>query len=249
MSGHITRMSRGSSVGSSSRRPSSTSRSTSTWRAAPWQLCTCTDRSAGVERRPAGRTALARRSDCSQPSIVSGAVGLTVVVVGRVDGGEAALAARGRRGPGWPAAGGRPAVAEVVGAARPEPRSPAQRPPQVVARVREPQVQVVVGRERGQQRRSRCWASGCGRRARAASGRSLGPASQAGDGLGVPHVRRGLRRPASTRARHSGGCQRRSAASSPPAPSVTRPSSQSTSSCGRWTAYDAKSPASRRATE
>ena len=41
MSGHITRMSRGSSVGSSSSSPTSTSRSTSTWRAAPWQACTC----------------------------------------------------------------------------------------------------------------------------------------------------------------------------------------------------------------
>ena len=37
MSGHMTRMSRGSRVGSSASRPSSTSRSTSTCRAAPWQ--------------------------------------------------------------------------------------------------------------------------------------------------------------------------------------------------------------------
>ena len=47
MSGHITRMSRGSSVGSSASRPSSTSRSTSTCRAGPWQACTWTLRSCG----------------------------------------------------------------------------------------------------------------------------------------------------------------------------------------------------------
>ena len=48
MSGHITRMSRGSRVGSSSSRPTSTSRSTSTWRAGPWQACTWRLRSSGV---------------------------------------------------------------------------------------------------------------------------------------------------------------------------------------------------------
>ena len=50
MSGHMTRMSRGSSVGSSASRPSSTSRSTSIWRAGPWQLCTCTERSSASQR-------------------------------------------------------------------------------------------------------------------------------------------------------------------------------------------------------
>ena len=54
MSGHITRMSRGSSVSSSASRPSSTSRSTSTWRAGPWQLCTCTERSSARSERPCG---------------------------------------------------------------------------------------------------------------------------------------------------------------------------------------------------
>ena len=64
MSGHITRMSRGSSVGSSASRPSSTSRSTSIWRAGPWQLCTCTDRSSAASVRP------------SRPDGVGGQVGL-----------------------------------------------------------------------------------------------------------------------------------------------------------------------------
>ena len=56
MSGHITRMSRGSRVGSSASSPSSTSRSTSTWRAGPWHACTCTLRSSASSTRPAGST-------------------------------------------------------------------------------------------------------------------------------------------------------------------------------------------------
>ncbi len=70
MSGHITRMSRGSSVGSSCSSPTSTSRSTSTWRAAPWHACTWTDRSSAswtrAARVSASGWALARRSDWSQ---------------------------------------------------------------------------------------------------------------------------------------------------------------------------------------
>ena len=76
MSGHITRMSRGSSVGSSSSRPTSTSRSTSTWRACPWQACTCSDRSCSSSTRAwsvaAPGSALARRSACNHPSRTSG---------------------------------------------------------------------------------------------------------------------------------------------------------------------------------
>ena len=81
MSGHITRMSRGSRVGSSSSRPTSTSRSTSTWRAAPWHACTCTDRSPSWSPSPpawphparcwpAGRAA-ASRAAC-RPAPVGG---------------------------------------------------------------------------------------------------------------------------------------------------------------------------------
>ena len=68
MSGHITRMSRGSRVGSSASRPSSTSRSTSTCRAAPWHACTCTLRSSAASARRPGRRALVARSCWSQPS-------------------------------------------------------------------------------------------------------------------------------------------------------------------------------------
>ena len=91
MSGHITRMSRGSSVWSSASRPSRTSRSTSIWRAGPWQLCTWTERSSLRSVRPSGRTALAVMSDCSQPSSVSGCVTATEVFVGVRVGGQAAL--------------------------------------------------------------------------------------------------------------------------------------------------------------
>ena len=62
-------MSRGSRVGSSASRPSSTSRSTSTCRAGPWQACTCTLWSPAARVRLAGSTmALAARSSCSQES-------------------------------------------------------------------------------------------------------------------------------------------------------------------------------------
>ena len=84
MSGHITSTSRGSRVGSSASSPSSTSRSTSTWRATPWQACTCTERSPGSRVRPAGRASSAARSAWSQPSRVSvvGADGSSVSLAG-----------------------------------------------------------------------------------------------------------------------------------------------------------------------
>ena len=91
MSGHITRMSRGSSVGSSASRPSSTSRSTSTCRAWPWHACTWTDRSLLACERPCGRTALAATSDCSQPSRVSGCSPAAEVFVGAQVGRQADL--------------------------------------------------------------------------------------------------------------------------------------------------------------
>ena len=249
MSGHITTMSRGSRVGSSSSSPSSTSRSTSTWRAAPWQLCTCTERSAGVSCRPSGRTALARRSAWSQPSMVAGASGSpwwrSVA--------SAATAARLR----WSSRTSRPRVASsgwptsrwLRSSARgTAPVDAAQGLPQVVARVREPEVEVVVGGERGQQRDLGARHPGVAeerepRRQVARPSPGAGRRSRRGARAAAVH------RPSPTRARHSGGCQLRSAASSPPAPSLARPSSQSTSSCGRWTAYDENRPASRRATE
>ena len=76
MSGHITRMSRGSRVGSSWSRPTSTSRRTSTWRAVPWQACTWRLRSSTRcvrdERSSTVGAWLERRSCWSQPSRVVG---------------------------------------------------------------------------------------------------------------------------------------------------------------------------------
>ena len=107
MSGHMTRMSRGSSVGSSASRPSKTSRRTSIWRAGPWQLCTWTERSLGcaafglraAPRWRRCRTA-ASRAACRVWSRRRGT---------RRSAGPAAGRAgvREGRGRGWPAAGGR----------------------------------------------------------------------------------------------------------------------------------------------
>ena len=71
-SGHMTRTSRGSSVGSAASRPRTTSRSTSTWRVRPWQECTCTLRSAGSSGGGLVCTASPARSACSRPSSVGG---------------------------------------------------------------------------------------------------------------------------------------------------------------------------------
>ena len=153
MSGHMTRMSRGSSVSSSASRPSSTSRRTSIWRAGPWQLCTCTERSS------------ARQRPTVAPYLVGGDVGLQpaqqgVGAVGSAGpgryssvcgvGGQAALqfakvAAEGgqQRMPDL-------AVAGVV-AAGDLAMDVGEGLPQAVAGVRQPQVQVVMGRERVEQ--------------------------------------------------------------------------------------------------
>ena len=154
MSGHMTRMSRGSSVVSSVSRPSSTSRSTSIWRAGPWQLCTCTERSVGVSVRPCGRTALAAMSDCSQPSRVSGWSRSPAGPAGiRRSAGRRAgcVAVREGRGRGWPAAGGRPRGGWCRRGGGSGPATSASCLPQVVAGVRQPQVKVVVGGQRVEQ--------------------------------------------------------------------------------------------------
>ena len=86
MSGHMTRMSRGSRVGSSSSSPTSTSRSTSTWRAAPWQACTCRLRSSAAGTR-------ADRSSASGRGWRGGRAGASRA-------GSGPVLRRGRRGAG-----------------------------------------------------------------------------------------------------------------------------------------------------
>ena len=73
MSGHMTRTSRGSSVGSSARRPRTQSRSTSTWRARPWQAWTCTLRSPAARGSGASGGASSRTWRWRRPrSVVAG---------------------------------------------------------------------------------------------------------------------------------------------------------------------------------
>ena len=221
MSGHITRMSRGSSVGSSASRPSSTSRSTSTWRAGPWQACTCTERS-DCRQRPALWPNGIRGDVGLQPAeqrVRAGGRRAEVLVGGDV-GGQAALQLAQ-----VPAEGGQQRMADraVTGvvAARNRAAHAGERSPQVVAGVRQPQVKIVVGGQRPDQL-------------------DLG-----GRQPGVPEQRQPLRQVSrlnheggqrfsacrtwggsagtgSARARHSGGCQSRSLGR-PPLP----PSSQS----------------------
>ncbi len=71
MSGHITSTSRGSRVGSSASSPSSTSRSTSTCRARPWQACTCRLRSPAAS---GGRVVGAVAERCTGRRVVAAQV-------------------------------------------------------------------------------------------------------------------------------------------------------------------------------
>ncbi len=225
MSGHITRMSRGSRVGSSASRPSSTSRSTSIWRAAPWQLCTCTLRSSRRWARPSGRTVLAAMSDCSQPSRVSGRGG-----AGRYSSVAAAagrLRCSSRRSRPRVASAGCPTWRWLVSARRGiGPCSPASRAHRSSLGC-------------GSHRCRSWWVASASSSSMSVPGNRVCPNSdsRAGSSHGDSCSRAtvfacrmagGSASTAATSARHSGGCQVRS--SSRPA---VCPSSQSTSSRGR----------------
>ena len=237
MSGHITRMSRGSRVGSSSSSPTSTSRSTSTCRAGPWQACTCTEPVARAGRRAARSSGVGR------------AVGAQVVLepaeqrVGLAPGPRRPRgcgrqrrrgcgAARGRRGRARRAAGGRPRSAEVVVGAGHRPaeagasashsagegcgshRCTSRCSPSARQQLDLGDRQPGVPEERQPRRQVEAAAAG------AQPGHGVARGARSGGG-------------ASTRAssrRHSSACQRRSSSSAPPAPSVSRPSRQSVTS-------------------
>ena len=218
MSGHITRMSRGSRVGSSASRPSSTSRSTSTCRATPWQACTWTDRSSGAydaprgsrgvgaevvlepaeqgRRRPAGAcgSSPSRRSSARRRQRPLQLAGVAP---------EASRAAGGRP------AGGLSSARRATGAAR--------RPRALATGVGDGcGSQTWTSRARPRARRaarSRWPTAGCGRTATAASGRSKasGSSRQPGDGVALALERRGAATRSTSR-RHSSGCQARSPA-------------------------------------
>ena len=188
MSGHMTRMSRGSSVSSSASRPSSTSRRTSIWRAGPWQLCTCTERSSGLSVRPSRRTALAVMSDCSQPSSVSGRSSAGRGIRRSAVGGQAALQFAKVAAEGGQQRVADLAVAGVV-AAGDQAVHAGERLPQIVAGVRQPQVKVVMGGQRVEQfdlgAGSRVWPN-----SEIRSGRSVGDSCSRGKRFGVPDVGR-----------------------------------------------------------
>ena len=165
MSGHMTTMSRGSSVGSSASRCRIASRTTSTWRARPWQACTCRLRSSGSSStrsspapgsgRPGGARS-ARMSAWIRPSSVGRCSSTTTwswttttVGVAREDelhlasvlppGGEQRIL-RQRRGRVLGAAHDRRQVARERG----DPR------PQLGRRVKEEEVHVPLDRKRMQ---------------------------------------------------------------------------------------------------
>ena len=213
MSGHITTMSRGSSVGSSASRPSSTSRSTSICRAGPWQLCTCTERSPAAGVRPCG------------PDRVGGDVGLQPAQQ-RVRTGCARRGIRRSRArsaaPRCSSRRSRPRVASSGwrAACRPVSSRRGTGPwvPRAPATARHWDAAATGagrgGRTARRGARSRCSPAGCGRTATAgpagrsgppAAGRRFSRAGCAGD-------RRGS---VGTSARHSCGCQARSVSRSP----------------------------------
>ena len=262
MSGHITRMSRGSRVGSSASRPTSTSRSTSTWRAAPWHACTCTDRSPSPESPclPPGRhpaRSLARRSCCSQPSSVSawspaggsGAAPPPVAPAGPAD--SVRCSSRASR-PSDPSSGCRTSSAGRVLLARHRPGRRDDRrgrPTGAPETLWQPQVHVAQLAERAEQLHLGDRQTGVpeqrqpGRQVEAVTA-----AAQPLQRLGVADVGRRPTHPLHEAAPQLGLPQevvvelvsRRRR---------VRPSRQSVTSRGRCTAYDAKSPARRRATE
>ena len=117
MSGHMTIMSRGSSVGSSARRWRIASRSTSTWRARPWQawIRTLSSSAASSSRSSAApaqwrRRVAGDRRGCRPAGARSSVVGCTLRgrrewVVGDASPRSAPAAAPASRGPTRPAGG------------------------------------------------------------------------------------------------------------------------------------------------
>ena len=241
MSGHITRMSRGSSVGSSSRSPTSTSRSTSTCRAEPWQACTCTEsspRSGPV--RPARSAAsgawLARRSCWSHPSSVSAGGG---VVAAGLLGRSPSVRRSSRASRPSELSSGCPTTAAEESAERGTCPSRAAGPSASQRAVE------AWGSHRCTSRSSPSADS----RDTSVSGSRVCPKRESlgGRSRSSPPARRratvsawrtsgGATSTTSRSRRHSSACQRRSPSRSPPAPSESRPARHSASRSGRWTA-------------
>ena len=238
MSGTITRMSRGSRVGSSSSRPTSTSRSTSTWRAAPWQACTWMESSAPVRpARSSGPGArLARRSCWSHPSSVgTGAGGAPTEVVGRSP--RVRRSSRASR-PSEPSRGWPTRAAESSSAR-------GTCPSRAVGASDSHSAVEACGSHRWTSRSSPSALSS----ATSVSGSRVWPKSESlgGRSRSSPPLRSratvsawrtsgGGSPTASSSRRQRSACHLRSASRSPPAPSERPPARQSASSAGRCTA-------------
>ena len=244
----MTRMSRGSKVGSAWSIPSSTSRSTSTCRAVPWQACTRTLRSSAASRRPSAATLLLRRSSCSQPSSVSGVAGegrwRSVAAAAARDNCSSRLSRPRVASRGWSA------TWWLVSAAR----SPAVVP---AAARRAHSTSLGWGSQRCT---SRCSArpessstSVTGSRVCPNSERRAGRSSDSGRSRSRARVSAwrtfgGGASIRSTSRRQSSGCQVRSSSRPAPRPSESLPRLQSARTVGRCTAYAAKSRDSLAAT-
>ena len=175
-------------------------------------------------------------SDCSQPSSVSGRS--PPPTNSSVCGSAGRLRCSSRRSRPRVASSGWPTARWLVSSRRGDRAAQSgQRTPQVVAGMRQPQVQVVVGGQRVEQFDLGDRQPGVAeqRQPRRQVGRRL---PQPGNGFlragrAVGRRRRG--RPARATAAAASAGRRRGRRCAP--------SSQSTSSCGRWRAYDANRPA------
>ena len=253
MSGHITMTSRGSRVGSSASRPSSTSRSTSTWRADPWQACTCTLWSSSASERPAGSTvAFAARSACSHDkSVPRPSVELveTRSALASVTATVCSVRCSSRTS--------RPSEASSGWSTRSWERSSTR---DTAPRRSVRAVHSAADGCGSQRCTSRCSPSALSS-STSVTGIRVCPKSENRDGRSIPPGRSRTTERTSrwrrwgegwptwaTSSRHSSGCQSRSSSRAAPVPSVSRPASHSLSRVGRCTAYDANRRASRRAT-
>ena len=257
MSGHITRMSRGSRVGSSSSRPTSTSRSTSTWRAVPWQACTWRLRSStrcgcGSSARPrSARGWRAGRAGASRARWSASASGAAETSPdGKPPASKVRRSSRASR-PSEASSGCPTTSAEASSSRATDAAVPGERVPQRRRGLRQPEVHVAVLAERAEQLDLGDRQPGVTEQ-REPVGQvepvTAGP--RAGRRSARAGRRAGPRAPASQQPPPQLGLPDQVLVEGPPgAVGVARPSRQSVTSCGRCTAYDANSRASRIATE
>ncbi len=247
-------MSRGSRVGSSWSSPTSTSRSTSTWRAGPWQACTCTLRSSSASARPESSTGvgawLARMSACRCPSRSSPAGTAPSEGASTAPGRTANERCSSRASRPSEASRGCPAYVEERSSSR-------GTGPSVLGPARSAQS---AAEACGSQR----WTSRCSPSAPSSStsvaGSRVWPNRESRPGRSSPvppaasaasvcswRTSGGGSPTRDTSRRHSSACHARSSGSGS-RPSVSSPRRQARTRSTRWRAYEEYSPASRWAT-